>query len=59
MPVPKRKTSKTKAKTRKTHWKINAKNSSACPECGAPKLPHVVCPSCGKYKGLQILDIKE
>ncbi|PID29211.1 MAG: 50S ribosomal protein L32 [Candidatus Cloacimonadota bacterium] len=59
MAVPKRKTSKAKAKSRKTHWKLTAKNSSACPECGAAKLPHVACSSCGKYNGIQILDIKE
>lgn len=23
----------------------------ACPSCGAPKLPHRVCMSCGQYRG--------
>lgn len=27
-----------------------------CPECGSFKLPHRVCPACGKYKGLVYID---
>jgi len=25
--------------------------TQACPSCGAPKLPHRVCMSCGQYRG--------
>lgn len=56
--VPKRKTSKAKAKSRKNHWKLTAKNTSKCPNCSSPKLPHRVCPSCGYYKGKQIIEVK-
>lgn len=59
MPVPKRKTSKTKAKSRKTHWKLTAKNFVKCPECGADRLPHRVCPECGKYNGMEVIEVKE
>ena len=30
---------------------------STCPQCAAPYVPHRVCPSCGFYKGRQVLTI--
>jgi len=30
-----------------------------CPHCHEPKLPHHVCPHCGRYKGKEIIEIKE
>ncbi|MEC9488982.1 MAG: 50S ribosomal protein L32 [Halanaerobium sp.] len=51
MAVPKRRTSKTRKRKRRTHWKIAAPNISTCPQCHAPKLSHRVCPECGYYKG--------
>ncbi len=59
MAVPKRKTSKQKSRQRKagsTHKRPLAAATS-CSDCGAPKLPHRVCPSCGTYKGRQVLTI--
>ena len=29
-----------------------------CPNCGAKKLSHRVCPVCGYYKGKQVITIK-
>jgi large subunit ribosomal protein L32 len=34
-------------------------NMAACPNCGDPKLPHRVCPTCGMYNGEQVVDIDE
>lgn len=31
----------------------------ACANCGDYTLPHHVCPSCGHYKGKQVMEIKE
>jgi hypothetical protein len=31
----------------------------ACPNCGDPKLPHRVCPTCGMYKGEQVVEVEE
>jgi len=28
-----------------------------CPQCAEPRLTHRVCPSCGFYKGRQVLTI--
>lgn len=59
MAVPKRKVSKQKQRSRKagsTHKRPLAATTS-CGDCGAPKLSHRVCPSCGTYKGRQVLTI--
>jgi large subunit ribosomal protein L32 len=29
----------------------------ACDNCGALKPPHIVCPSCGYYRGRQVVRI--
>lgn len=56
MPVPKqRRTSSTRDARRATHA-LGAPASSVCPQCHEPKLPHRVCPSCGYYKGKEIVD---
>ncbi len=59
MPVPKRKTSKSKRDKRRTHQKLAIPNLSACPQCGEAKLPHHACPSCGTYKGRTVIKIEE
>lgn len=59
MAVPFRRTSKTKKNKRRTHFKLEAKNASKCPNCGAMRLPHRVCPECGFYKGENVLDTDE
>ena len=57
MPVPKHKTAKTKSRLRKSngYYTMEAPAVSVCPNCGAKKLPHRVCDSCGFYKGKQII----
>lgn len=30
---------------------------SSCPQCDAPYVPHRVCPSCGFYKGRQVVTV--
>ena len=59
MAVPKRKKSKSKRDTRRTHQKTDAPNLSTCPQCGEAKLPHHVCPECGEYKGRTAIETNE
>jgi len=59
MAVPKRKTSKSRRDKRRTHYKLTAPNVVECPHCHEPKLPHRVCPHCGKYKGEEVIEVKE
>lgn len=62
---PKKKISKRQERTRHSTWerltlkKLSAKyNMTTCKNCGAKKLSHRVCPSCGFYAGKQVLTIK-
>ena len=59
MAVPKHKTSKSKRDKRRTHHKIGAPDISVCKDCGQPSLPHHACSKCGKYRGRQVMNIKE
>ncbi|WDN88174.1 large subunit ribosomal protein L32 [Desulfosarcina sp. BuS5] len=56
MPVPKRKTSKSKRDKRRTHKKIEGQAVMTCPDCGEAKLPHHVCRECGIYRGRNVID---
>jgi large subunit ribosomal protein L32 len=58
--VPKKKTSKSRRDSRRAnHDRMDAPAVSACRECGAPTRPHQACPSCGIYRGRQVIEIKE
>ena len=51
MAVPKQKKGRGATHTRRSaNSKLAAPARSTCPQCGAPKLPHHVCPNCGFYK---------
>lgn len=56
MAVPKKKTSKSRRNMRRAHDAVTIVRSSECPNCGSAKLSHHMCPSCGFYKGRQVLD---
>ncbi len=34
---------------------MNRPTVQSCPNCGAPRVPHRVCASCGQYGGEQVL----
>jgi large subunit ribosomal protein L32 len=58
MAVPKKKTSKAKSRSRRASaWVLTAPAQSRCPQCQQAKLPHVVCPNCGWYKGRQAIEV--
>lgn len=56
MALPKRRTSKTKKRSRRTHWKIAAPALSRCPKCDEVVEPHRACPHCGHYKGRKVME---
>ena len=53
--LPKRKISKSRKNKRRAHDALKPTTLVACDSCGEMKLPHVMCPSCRKYRGLQVL----
>jgi large subunit ribosomal protein L32 len=57
--LPKRRTSLANKRKRRTHKKLSASTVAKCTNCNEPKLPHRACPSCGFYKGKQVIAAKE
>ena len=45
MALPKYKTSRANTHSRRANWKAKAAQTVTCPNCGAPTLPHMACPS--------------
>ena len=58
MAVPKRKTSKARARSRKRSHTVKPVAVQACPQCGAAQRPHRVCSACGYYRGRQVVSIE-
>lgn len=58
MALPKRKHSKARRDKSRTHWKLRVSGMSRCAQCGKPVASHRLCPSCGFYRGRQIVAIK-
>ncbi|UCC79291.1 MAG: 50S ribosomal protein L32 [Candidatus Zixiibacteriota bacterium] len=59
MALPKRRHSRSRGAKRRTHWKLEKPGIMECPHCHEPKLPHQICPSCGWYKGREVVAITE
>lgn len=57
MAVPKKKTSKSKGRRRRTHFNVTPPTVVRCSQCDEPKRPHHVCPSCGYYRGRQVIEV--
>ncbi len=59
MAVPKKRTSLTRKRKRRSHLALSAPALDTCPRCLEPKQPHRVCQACGTYKGREVLPIEE
>ena len=56
MAVPKRRTTRSKRNMRRAnHDKVTAPNLIPCPNCSEPRIAHRICPSCGQYKGREMI----
>ncbi|MDD2773645.1 MAG: 50S ribosomal protein L32 [Elusimicrobiales bacterium] len=60
MPNPKRRHTRARRDTRRAqNWKLAIVSSAKCPNCGAIRRPHYICPACGYYKDRVVLPKKE
>ncbi|MCD6519853.1 MAG: 50S ribosomal protein L32 [Anaerolineae bacterium] len=57
-PLPKRKLSKGRSRRRRSHLALQRVKLVECPSCHAMHLPHRVCPSCGMYRGVAVLNVE-
>lgn len=58
MPVPKKKTPKSRLGKRRSHLHMRAPKLGECPQCHTPRLPHHACPTCGNYRGREAIVVK-
>ncbi len=56
---PKKRFSKSRRDKRAAQWKLTPPGLEECPHCHEPKLPHRVCPNCGRYKERQVIQFDE
>ena len=59
MAVPKKKISTSRRGKRRSHDSLRKVLVVECENCGAEKLPHHICPSCGHYNKRQVFEIKK
>ncbi len=59
MANPKRRHSKSRRDKRRTHDSLTRPGTSTCDNCGEVKLSHRVCPSCGHYRGREVIEGKD
>jgi len=58
--VPKRKTSRSRTRHRKSQWlRLAPPPQASCARCKHPVLPHTVCGNCGHYAGRQVVAVEE
>ena len=56
-PLPKRKFSHGRTHRRRAHHALTPVQLVACDNCGDMKPPHEVCPSCGHYRGREVVSV--
>ena len=58
MGLPKRRFSRSRRDKRRLQLHLTAPTLTRCPQCGAAVLTHRVCPSCGTYRGRQMISVE-
>ncbi|MBX7145668.1 MAG: 50S ribosomal protein L32 [Oligoflexia bacterium] len=59
MPVPKKRTTKSRRNMRRSHDALERTFAVVCPNCGEPVLRHRICLACGQYRGKQIIAVSK
>lgn len=59
MALPKRRHSRSRRNKRLANKALKAPSLSLCSQCNEPKLPHHACPSCGTYRGREVIKSEE
>ncbi len=57
-PLPKRKLSKGARNRRRSHLALKPTSLTVCPSCKSAMRPYHVCPTCGKYRGIEVIDME-
>jgi len=57
MAVPKSRHTSSKKRRRRSHISLGTTAFGVCSKCGKKKQLHRVCPYCGHYKGVMVVDV--
>lgn len=57
MAVPKKRTSRAKRGSRRSHQALTPPTLVKCASCGKPTAPHRACSHCGMYRGRQVAKV--
>lgn len=60
MALQKRRLGPSRIRNRRSAWSRGAGKKAtvqACPDCGAPRVPHRVCMACGSYGGSKVIEV--
>jgi large subunit ribosomal protein L32 len=55
MAVPKRRMSRSRQGSRRSHHHVKPIQVQYCSRCNEPVLAHRVCPNCGYYQGREVV----
>ena len=58
MGLPKRRFSRSRRDKRRLQLHLSVPTLTRCPQCGASVLTHRICPSCGGYRGRQVIPVE-
>jgi large subunit ribosomal protein L32 len=58
-PLPKKKTSTSRKRRRRSHLGMSVPALVSCPQCRSPRPAHQACPVCGTYRGREVLAVGE
>ena len=58
MGVPKHRKNKSAVRIKRAHLALKTRKPILCSKCGGAIASHCVCPTCGYYKGRQIIKTK-
>lgn len=56
--TPKQRISRKRRGDRRSQQHLKPMHLVECPQCHNPRQPHHVCPSCGTYRGRQVIAVK-
>lgn len=57
--LPKRKIQQGRRNRRRSHMALKPRQLVLCSQCKELHMPHHVCPHCGTYDGVQVIEIKD
>lgn len=57
MAVPRMHHTKSRRNKSRMHLHLTQVSLTSCRKCGKSVLPHTVCPNCGYYKGVEVVNV--